>query len=318
MLIRMIPDDTRIDFISRRFLTFAFSALLIAASIGLLSTRGLNLGIDFLGGIVIEAKTDGPADITKLRTQLNGLGLGDISLQEFGEPDDVLIRVQRQEGDGDAQQAAIDKIKGSLGSTIVEYRRTESVGPTVGAELQEAALYAVMSAIVAILLYVWFRFEWQYGLSAVLALMHDVIATLGFFAITGLEFNLSTVAAVLTVVGYSINDTVVVFDRVREDLRRYKKRPLAELFNEAINSTLSRTTMTSFTTLLALFALAFFGGEVIRAFSLSLIFGIVVGTYSSIALAVPLLLYLRPKRGDGDTAEDAGKSEAKADTKPAT
>lgn len=318
MLIRMIPDDTRIDFISRRFLTFAFSALLVAASIGLLSTRGLNLGIDFLGGIVIEAKTDGPADITKLRTQLNGLGLGDISLQEFGEPDDVLIRVQRQEGDGDVQQAAIDKIKSSLGSTIVEYRRTESVGPTVGAELQEAALYAVLSAIVAILLYVWFRFEWQYGLSAVLALMHDVIATLGFFAITGLEFNLSTVAAVLTVAGYSINDTVVVFDRVREDLRRYKKRPLAELFNEAINSTLSRTTMTSFTTLLALFALVFFGGEVIRAFSLSLIFGIVVGTYSSIALAVPLLLYLRPKRGDGDAAEDAGKNEAKADTKPAT
>jgi preprotein translocase subunit SecF len=263
------------------------------------------LGIDFLGGILIEAKTDGPADISKLRREMNGLDLGEIKLQEFGAPDDILIRIQKQEGGEKAQQAAIRKVKAALDSSVVEYRRTEFVGPTVGAELREAATWAVFSAIGAILLYIWFRFEWQFGLGAVIALLHDVITTIGLFALLQLEFNLATVAAILTIAGYSINDTVVVYDRVRENMRRYKKMPYEELFNNAINQTLSRTVVTSVTTLLALIALYIFGGEVIRGFSIALIWGVLIGTYSSIALAVPFLLYIRPARGGEDEADEA-------------
>jgi preprotein translocase subunit SecF len=303
--LRIVPSDTSIDFLGRRFIAFALSAVLVLGSLGLTFTKGLNLGIDFLGGILMEVKTDGPADMAKLRSDLGDLGLGDISLQEFGSPDVVLIRVQRQEGGDEAQQAAVSKIHDTLGKDVVEYRRTETVGPTVGAELEWDAILAVCSAIVAILVYVWFRFEWQFGLAAVLALLHDVISTLGLFALLQIEFNLATVAAVLTIAGYSINDTVVVFDRVRENLRKYKKMPLTDLFNLSINETLSRTTMTSFTTLLALFALFLFGGEVIRGFSTALIWGIVVGTYSSIALAVPLLLYLKIDRGTGEERAEA-------------
>jgi len=303
--LRIVPSDTSIDFLGRRFIAFALSAVLVLGSLGLTFTKGLNLGIDFLGGILMEVKTDGPADMAKLRSDLGDLGLGDISLQEFGSPDVVLIRVQRQEGGDEAQQAAVSKIHDTLGKDVVEYRRTETVGPTVGAELEWDAILAVSSAIAAILVYVWFRFEWQFGLAAVLALLHDVISTLGLFALLQIEFNLATVAAVLTIAGYSINDTVVVFDRVRENLRKYKKMPLTDLFNLSINETLSRTTMTSFTTLLALFALFLFGGEVIRGFSTALIWGIVVGTYSSIALAVPLLLYLKIDRGTGEERAEA-------------
>jgi preprotein translocase subunit SecF len=188
---------------------------------------------------------------------------------------------------------------------VVEYRRTEFVGPTVGAELKRAATWAVLAAIGAILLYIWLRFEWQFGVGAVVALGHDVITTVGLFSLLALEFNLATVAAVLTIAGYSINDTVVIYDRVRENLRRYKKLPLEELFNKSINETLSRTVMTSVTTLLALFALYVFGGAVIRGFAIALIWGVLIGTYSSIALAVPILLYIRPDRGvAGDEDEN--------------
>ena len=234
---------------------------------------------------------------------MGGLGLGEIKLQEFGAPDDILIRIQKQEGDEKAQQVAIDKVRESLGSRVIEYRRTEFVGPTVGAELREAAAWAVLSAIAAMLLYIWFRFEWQFGLGAVIALLHDVVTTIGLFALFKLEFNLATVAAILTIAGYSINDTVVVYDRVRENMRRYKKMPYEELFNVSINQTLSRTVVTSVTTLLALFALYLFGGEVIRGFSIALIWGVLVGTYSSISLAVPILLYIRPERGGGEETD---------------
>ncbi|MDH5557982.1 MAG: protein translocase subunit SecF [Alphaproteobacteria bacterium] len=299
--LRIVPADTAINFIGRRFIVFAFSAALVMGSLGISFTNGLNLGIDFLGGILLEVKTaDAKADIGKLRSDLGALGLGEVSLQEFGSPDVVLIRVQRQEGGDKAQQAAITVIRDALGAQISEYRRAETVGPTVGAELQESAMYAIGSAILAILVYIGFRFEWQFGVAAIIALIHDVLTTIGLFALFQLEFNLATVAAVLTIAGYSINDTVVVFDRVRENLRKYKKMPLTELFNLSINETLSRTTITSLTTLLALGALFVFGGEVISGFSIALIWGIVIGTYSSIALAVPVLLYLDIDRGTGD------------------
>ncbi len=296
--LRLVPAGTKIDFIGKRFIAMGLSIFLIVGSIGLYTTKGLNLGIDFLGGIMLEIETKGPADLGDLRGKVGSLGLGDISLQEFGSPEVVLLRVQRQEGGDNAQQEAVAKIKGAIGNQVVEYRRTELVGPTVGAELQESAIWAVIAAIGAILLYIWFRFEWQFGIGAVIALTHDVITTIGLFSLIALEFNLATVAAVLTIAGYSINDTVVVYDRVRENLRKYKKMPLPDVFNQSINETLSRTVMTSVTTLLALGALYTFGGEVIRGFTIALIWGVIIGTYSSVALAVPLLLYLNVHRGD--------------------
>ncbi|MBT5109246.1 MAG: protein translocase subunit SecF [Rhodospirillaceae bacterium] len=309
-LLKLVPDNTAFDFIGKRVLAFAMSGFLIIASLGLFFTQGLNLGIDFLGGILIEIKTTGPADLGSLRTKLSNLNLGDVTLQEFGASDDVLIRIQKQDGGDKGQQAAIDAVKAALGDSVAEYRRTEFVGPTVGAELREAATWAVLAAIGAILVYVWFRFEWQFGLGAVIALVHDVITTVGLFSLIQLEFNLATVAAVLTIAGYSINDTVVVYDRVRENMRRYKKMPLAELFNNSLNQTLSRTTMTSVTTLLALGALYIFGGEVIRGFSIALIWGVLIGTYSSIWLAVPFLLYVRPDRGAEDTRGELDEAQA--------
>ncbi len=303
-LLKLVPEKTNIPFIRNRLIAFAFSSVLVVLSGVLFFGQGLNLGIDFLGGILIEARTDGPADLSSFRGDLNALGLGEIALQEFGTPEDVLIRIQKQEGGEKAQQVAIDKVKEALGARVVEYRRTEFVGPTVGAELREAATWAVLSAIGAILLYIWFRFEWQFGLGAVIALVHDVVTTIGLFALLQLEFNLATVAAILTIAGYSINDTVVVFDRVRENMRRYKTMPYEELFNNSINQTLSRTVVTSVTTLLALLALYIFGSEVIKGFSIALIWGVLIGTYSSISLAVPFLLYIRPHRGGGDEADN--------------
>jgi preprotein translocase subunit SecF len=304
-LLRLIPPGTKIRFIDRRGVFFVFSALLVAASVAMFAVKGLNYGIDFKGGILLDVKTQGPADLAKLRRSLADLGLGEASLQTFGAADDVLIRLEQQEGDEQAQQAAVAKVKEALGPGV-EYRRTEFVGPQVSEELFWDGIYAVSAAILAILVYIWFRFEWQFGLAAVIALLHDVLSTIGIFSLVGLEFNLTTVAAVLTIAGYSINDTVVVFDRVRENLRKYKSMPLRELFNLSINQTLSRTTLTSFTTLLALIALYTLGGEVIRGFSFGMIWGVVIGTYSSICLAVPLLLYLHVRRGTG-TPEAAEK-----------
>ncbi|MBO6520955.1 MAG: protein translocase subunit SecF [Rhodospirillales bacterium] len=307
--LNLVPADVDIAFIAKRKLFFAFSAVMIMASVALTFTQGLNFGIDFKGGILIEVRTEGPADIGQMRDKLSTLGLGDISLQEFGEVTDVLIRIQRQPGGDEAQQHAVNAVKGALEENV-QYRRTEFVGPQVSAELLEDGIMAVSLAILAILVYIWFRFEWQFGVGAVIALVHDVATTIGIFALMGFEFNLSTVAAVLTIAGYSINDTVVVYDRVREKLRKFKTMPLPELLNLAINKTLSRTIVTSLTTLLALLALFFLGGEVIRDFSFAMIWGVLIGTYSSICIAVPLLMYFGlddKARGNlaGDDDEDA-------------
>ena len=293
--LNLIPANVNLSFIPKRKMFMAFSALLVAASVFMFLSKGLNYGIDFKGGVMLEVRTEKAANIAGMRTTLGDLGLGEVSLQEFGQPTDVLIRIQRQDGGEKAQQEAVNTIKAALGSSV-EYRRTEFVGPKVSDELFWDGLTAVGLAVLAILMYIWFRFEWQFGLGAIVALSHDVITTIGIFALMGFEFNLSTVAAVLTIAGYSINDTVVVFDRVRENLRKYKKMPFPELLNNSINQTLSRTVITSVTTMLALLALYFLGGEVIRDFSFAMIWGVLIGTYSSIFLAVPILLNLNIKR----------------------
>lgn len=294
-LIHLIKDDTHIDFMKQRMLAFAISGFLILASMFALFTNGLNFGIDFTGGTLVEVKTDGPADIADLRDRFSDLELGTVSIQEFGGADEVLIRIPEQENAvEDGQAELMNIVRGAIDDVVLEYRRVEYVGPQVGSELIKTGAQAVIFSLLGIMLYIWIRFEWPFGLAAVGALIHDTLITLGFFAVTQIEFGLPTVAAVLMIAGYSINDTVVVFDRVRENLRKFKRQPLIELFNNSINQMLSRTLMTSVTTLLALVALWYFGGEVIRTFVVTLIFGIVVGTYSSIYIATPLLKYIRP------------------------
>ncbi len=289
MRLKLVPINTSIDFLRHRRVAVIFSLILVLSSVGLFLSKGLNLGIDFRGGTLIEARnSNGPADISDLRSNLESLGLGDISLQGFGADTDILVRVQRQEGDEAAQIAAIEAISSSLGKNY-DIRRTEFVGPTVGAELTEKGMLAVACALLAIMVYIWFRFEWQFSIAAILALAHDILSTVGLFAMTSFEFNLATVAAILTIAGYSINDTVVVFDRVRENLRRYKSYEITDIINKSLNETLSRTVMTSVTTLLALGAIAIFGGAVLRDFALAMIWGVVIGTYSSIFVAVGFL-----------------------------
>jgi preprotein translocase SecF subunit len=291
-LIQRVPLNPKVDFLGRRKICLVFSGCLIAVSLLLFATQGLNLGVDFRGGILIEVETKEPADLAALRRRLGGLGLGQVTLQEFGAANDILINVERQEGDEKQQIKAIEAVKTELGGLVAEYRRVEFVGPKVGGELKQAGLIATVLALLGIGLYIWFRFEWQFAAAALAALIHDVVSTIGFFALTQIEFNLATLAAVLTIAGYSINDTVVIFDRVRETLRKYKKLPMLELLNLALNATLSRTVLTSVTTLIALGCLFLFGGQVIRGFSAGLIWGIVIGTYSSIGLAVPLLSFM--------------------------
>ena len=303
---KLVPDETAIKFMGFRRITFAISAFMSVAALVLFMTLNMNLGIDFKGGSIIEVQSrSGTADIADIRSRLSELNLGEVQVQEFGDPSEVLIRVQAQDGGENAQQTVIEKVRGELEADY-DFRRVEVVGPTVSSELAQAGTIAVLASLVAILFYIWVRFEWQFAVGAIIATLHDVIMTVGFFVITGIEFNLSSIAAILTIVGYSLNDTVVVYDRVRENLRRYKKMSLPQLLNESINQTLSRTTMTSLTTLLALLALFMFGGEVIRSFTAAMIFGVVIGTYSSIFIAAPLLILfkmrasaMRPEGDDG-------------------
>ena len=312
-LIRKVPLAPDFDFMSRRRLMIGFSLVMVMVSLGLFALQGLNLGVDFRGGILMEIRTAGPANLADLRSRLSALGLGQVTLQKFGTETDVLINVERQEGDESAQITAINAVKAELGGSVVEYRRVEFVGPKVGGELKRAGAWATGLALLGIGLYIWFRFEWQFALAALTALVHDVLATIGFFALLQIEFNLATLASVLTVAGYSINDTVVIFDRVRETLRKYKKLPMFDLLNLAINRTLTRTTLTSLTTLLALISLAVFGGTVIRGFCLGLIWGVVIGTYSSIGLAVPLLSFMNLRGALPGTAEaEQAKSRGQA------
>ena len=296
--LRVVPPDTKIRFMSMHKINFAISALMVVASLVLFAVKGLNYGIDFKGGILLEAHTEQAADLAVMRGKLDALGLGEVSLQTFGSENDVLIRIEEQEGGEAAQQRAIALVRDALGAGV-RYDRVEVVGPQVSSELFWNGMYALGASIIAIVIYIWFRFEWQFGIAAVLAEVHDIISTVGLFALLGMEFNLTSIAALLTLAGYSINDTVVVFDRVRENLRKYKTMPLRDLLDMSVNQTLSRTTMTSATALLALLALYVFGGEVLRGFSLAMIWGIVIGTYSSIFVASALLLYMNVRRSSG-------------------
>ena len=303
--LKLVPAETKIDFIRLHIASFIVSASLVIASLGLFITQGLNFGIDFKGGTLIEIGTNGPADIADLRDIIGSLDLGEVQIQEFGSPEDVLIRVgEKADATDNAENlSAVDQIRNALPQDVT-FRRVEVVGPQISGELVRAGFLAVTVAIGLMLFYIWLRFEWQFSVGAVLALIHDIILTIGVFCLIQLEFNLSIIAAILTIVGYSMNDTVVVYDRVRENLRRFKKMPLSELANLSINSTLSRTVMTSVTTLLALFSLYILGGEVIRGFTLAMIWGVFVGTYSSIFIAAPVLMYLGVKRDWSEAAKD--------------
>ena len=297
--IRLFPNNMNINFLRHRVIGVILSATILLGTLGLLFTKGLNFGIDFTGGMIIEVQVEPAPDLSIMREDLNALNLGSIAIQEFGSPNDILIRVPEQEGGPDAQKAAETSIREMIDvmeGHNVEYRRVEFVGPQVGDELVEAGLYAVIFSLLGIMAYVSLRFEWQFGAAAIVALLHDVFAILGFFALTQKQFDLATVAAILTVAGYSINDTVVIFDRIRENVRKFKKMPLVELANKSLNETLSRTILTSVTTLLALAALWFFGGEVIRGFVDALIVGVVIGTYSTMFVAVPSVVKLGVKR----------------------
>ena len=293
--VHFIPSDTKIDFVAKRWWGFGMTIVLSIITVVSLFMNGLNLGIDFKGGILIEAKAQQTVDLSGLRASLEALNLGEVSLQEFGSPDDILIRVQRQDGGEEAQQRAIQLVREKMG-TGYDYRRVEVVGPTVGQELFHAGLMATIFAIFAIALYVGVRFEWQFGVAAFAATIHDVFVTVGLYSVLQLDFNLTAVAALLTLAGYSINDTVVVFDRIRETLRRQKTHDLKSVINDSVNQTLSRTLMTAGTTLLALLPLVFMGGPTLINFSLALTWGILVGTYSSIYVAAAFLLYMPPLR----------------------
>jgi SecD/SecF fusion protein len=312
-LMRIIPDGTKIPFMNWRKIFITLSLVTSILSIGWFFYHGLNLGIDFVGGSVIEVQAqNGPADPGQVREQIGKLGLkGDAEVQGFGTPSDLLIRIQTQgHGEPEAQQAAVAKVGDALTADHYSVRRTETVGPTVSSELAISGAEGLIVSIIAILIYVWFRFEWQFAIGSIIATAHDTILTLGFFAVSGIEFNATSIASILTIIGYSLNDTVVIYDRIREYLRKYRKMPLHDLIDVSINSTLPRTVLTSVTTLLALISLVFFGGEVIRSFTVSMTFGVVVGTYSSIFIASPILIYLGLKARPEQTEKEKEKAKA--------
>jgi preprotein translocase subunit SecF len=305
-LLRIVPDDTKFDFMRFRRVSFPISAALSIVAILLFFYHGLNFGIDFVGGTLIEIQSKtGPADLGKMRTTLGGLGLGDVQLQEFGAPTDVLIRVAQQPGGEEAQQAAIAKVRQALGNEV-DYRRVEVVGPRVSTELLAKSTIGLGLAILAILIYLWFRFEWQFALGAMIANVHDLVLTIGYMSLTQIDFDLSSIAALLTILGYSLNDTVVIYDRIREMLRRYKRMSMPELLNVSVNSTLSRSIITHVTVTLALLALLIFGGHAIHSFVATMIFGVVlVGTYTSVFIAAPILIYLGVGTGRLESPSDA-------------
>jgi len=290
------PHNMRVPFMRYKGLCLVISIICMAASLGLYFTVGLNYGVDFKGGSLIEVQhKNGPADLADMRRKLNALGIGSVQIQSFGSDTDVLIRVEQQAGDEAAQQQAMKKVVDTLGPEYTQ-RRIEVVGAAVSSELRRTGIIAVIASLLAISAYVWFRFEWQFAAGCVISLVHDVLVTVGVFSAFQLEFDLSIVAALLTILGYSVNDSVVVSDRIRENLRKYKRMDLTELLNLSINETLSRTILTGLTTIVGIIALLVFGGEVIRNFSFAMLFGIVIGTYSSMFIAAPMLGYLGVKR----------------------
>lgn len=319
-LLRIVPDNTKFPFMRFRRISFPFSAFLSVVSVVCFFFVSMNFGIDFTGGTLIEMQSKaGRPDIAAVREAATDLNVGDVEVQEFGDNGEVSLRFGLQPTPPNAtqiekekvQQAALERVKAAFEKDF-EFRRTEVVGPRVSGELVQSGTLGVVLSVVAVLVYLWFRFEWQFAVGAVIATLHDLVLTIGFFAITKIEFNMTSIAAILTIVGYSLNDTVVVFDRIREMLRKYKKMPTDEMLDIAINSTLSRTVMTSVTTSLALIALVLFGGTVIQSFSWAMIFGVVIGTYSSIFIAAPVLIYLGVKIG----AEPA-KTEEPGEAAPA-
>lgn len=306
--LRFLPENTNFKFMRHWRIALPITLVLGVLSIGSYFVPGLNYGIEFTGGTAIELRSKtGPANLAELRDTLSQLNLGQVQVQTFGAPTDVLVRIQSQGMGDEAEQEVLARVRAELEDTY-EFRRVEVIGPTISEELRQAGLIAVVAAIIAILAYIWLRFEWHFALGAVAATLHDVILTVGFFGASQLEFSVSSIAAILTVIGYSLNDTVVVYDRIRENLRRYKKMPLPELIDVSINQMLNRTIMTSLTTLLALLSLYIFGGEVIRTFTAAMIFGILVGTYSSIFIAGPVLILLKLRPEDVGRPAEAQSS----------
>lgn len=303
-LLRLVPDDTKFDFIQFRRISFPVSAVLAILALVAFFHYGLNYGIDFKGGTLIEIQSKtGRVDMAQTRSTLEGLKLGEIQLQEFGKGE-VLIRVAQQPGGEGAQQEVVGKVRAALGEGV-EYRRVEVVGPRVSQELLSYGTIGLALAVVGILMYLWFRFEWQFALGAMISNMHDILLTIGFMAVMQIDFDLTSVAALLTILGYSLNDTVVIYDRIREMLRRYKKMSMANLLNISVNSTLSRSVITHVTVTLALLALFWFGGRAIHSFTATMMFGVVlVGTYTSIFIAAPLLIYLGVGEGRVESKDE--------------
>ena len=291
--LKLIKQNTNIQFLKYKKITLSISIIFCLISFFSLFINGMNFGIDFKGGSLIEVKSDQSINISNVRSRLSLLNLGDVQIQNFGSDKNVLVRVEASSsGNNSSVLLSITNELQSFG----EIQRTEVVGPKISSELIQKGILAIISAVGLMLFYIWIRFEWQFSLGAVLALIHDVIITIGIFSFFQIEFNLSIIAALLTIIGYSMNDTVVVYDRIRENLRKYKKQDLYDLINSSINQTLSRTVLTSFTTLLALFSLYIFGGQVIKGFTLAMIIGVFIGTYSSTFIASQLLHVLGVKR----------------------
>jgi preprotein translocase SecF subunit len=294
--IRWIKRGLKIDFLKIKNIATILSVIAIISSLFFLVYKNLNFGIDFKGGTLIELKKDNDLTIAEIRSQLSGLNIGDIQIQTFGSDNIILIRIENSSNlVANADMNTIELIRSNLGDDIT-IQRTEIVGPKVSSELIQKGVIAIVIAVFLMLFYIWIRFEWQFSIGAVTALIHDVIITMGIFSLLQIEFNLSIIAALLTIIGYSMNDTVVVYDRIRENLRKYKQMNIYELINQSLNETMSRTLLTSVTTLLALFSLYFLGGEVLRGFTLAMIIGVFIGTYSSIFIASQMILYLNVKR----------------------
>lgn len=310
--LRFIKDDTKINFMGHHKIGMFIGVLLIAATFFFLATRGLNYGIDFTGGVLIEVSVPQDVTVESVRQKLAGLEAGTPSIQEFGE-NTLMIKLPGKEADTEAQKKIYAEVAAALGPEA-EFRRTEYVGPQVGGELIKTGIYAFGFSMIGIMLYVWMRYEWQFGLASVVSLAHDVIITLLFFILTGIEFGLATVAAILLVAGYSVNDTVIVFDRIREKLRKYRKMPLFDVINVALNETLGRTLITSLTTLAVMIVLAAFGGAAIQGFIYAMILGVAIGSLSSIYVAAPLLLYLNVRADklgqSGDATEEPAAEKA--------
>jgi preprotein translocase SecF subunit len=291
-----------VDFVGKSKCILGLAAALIAICLAVVMFKGLNYGIDFKGGYIFEVRMPSVPDIPALRSRLGEIGLGDVAIQQFGAKEDLMVKLEKSE-EGAEQERAIQKIKEILGEKVV-YKRVETVGPKVGGELVSNAIQAVVYALIAMLLYIAIRFEWQFGICAIAALLHDCAIIFGMFSIFPLEFSETSITAVLLTASYSINDTVVIFDRIRENLKRFKSMDLKDVINTSLNETLSRTSLTATTTLLAVLSLYVFGGKVIASFALPIMVGLIVGTFSSIFVASPLLMFLKIKRHDNDAKKD--------------